>query len=210
MFRRPALQDGESIIWDAMASRTQGSRAVGGRLYLTTRRFCFTATRLEHVVRGEDWETSRDAVTWIGLEPPSLDAGPFSGGARTRLRLDVADRDVELFVVNGLGETPALLRDELGLSGDDTAKRSDDVVRSQSRGAVARALPWPYWLVALAISVWFLVTRTDTALSSTGGCRWLALAGALVGLIAAVLCGLQLLWLAKGRDERRPRERNAG
>ncbi len=203
IFPEPALEVGESIVWRALANRTQGGRAVGGRLYLTSRRICFSAHRLDRLFGGQDWESARDQITWVGLEPSSLDSGPFSGGLRTRLRLDVADGDVELFVVNRLVETPGFLRHELGLDADAGPSRSDDVVRSQSRGAVARALPWPYWLAALGISLWFLAGSASSAASAGGGRRWSLIVGAVVGLVAAAACALQLVWLIRGRTARR-------
>lgn len=99
-FRRPSLRPDEAIVWRKAANRQQGqSRGVGGRLYLTEARLLFEPNQLEHRMRGVDWAVTLDQIDHVGKE--ARDFNPFTG-LRTRLRVDLADGGVELFVVNNL------------------------------------------------------------------------------------------------------------
>lgn len=97
----PVLGASETVVWRKLANRTQGRRAIGGCLYLTETRLLFIPNHLDAMTGGKRWETPLTHVRAIGREDP--DGGLFSGGLRTRLRLDT-DAGPELFVINDLDE----------------------------------------------------------------------------------------------------------
>ncbi|MFF0544723.1 hypothetical protein ACWEVD_12350 [Nocardia thailandica] len=103
----PAFDAAEKVVWRQLANRTQGKRAVGGRLYLTSRRLLFTPNRLDAATGGRRWEVPLEQVRGLGRENP--DGGLFSGGLRTRLRVDT-DTGAELFVVGEVDEVIAVLQ----------------------------------------------------------------------------------------------------
>ncbi|MFC6013473.1 hypothetical protein [Nocardia lasii] len=102
----PALDASEHVVWEQLANRTQGRRAVGGRLHLTETRLLFVPNHLDAATGGKRWETRVSEVRGIGKEAP--DGGLFSGGLRTRLRLDT-DKGTELFVIGEIDEVIARL-----------------------------------------------------------------------------------------------------
>ncbi|MFE6861596.1 hypothetical protein [Nocardia sp. NPDC057668] len=100
-FRAPGLTESESVIWKKVANRTQSAnRAVGGRLYLTETRLIFEPGHFDALTGGRPWSTPLHAIRGTGSQ--DRDGSPFSGGLRNRLRLDLADGSVELFVINDL------------------------------------------------------------------------------------------------------------
>ncbi|MEV6358920.1 hypothetical protein [Nocardia asteroides] len=102
----PELGASEKVVWQQLANRTQGSRAVGGRLYLTDTRLLFVPNHLDALTGGKRWEVSLTHLRAVGKQDP--DGGLFSGGLRTRLRLDT-DAGTELFVVGEIDEVIATL-----------------------------------------------------------------------------------------------------
>lgn len=102
----PGLGPSETVRWQKLANRTQGSRAVGGRLYLTESRLLFVPTHLDSITGGKRWELPLAQLRSVGRQ--DADGGLFSGGLRTRLRLDT-DAGTELFVVNDIDEVIAEL-----------------------------------------------------------------------------------------------------
>jgi hypothetical protein len=108
-FRDPPLRPGERVLWSAGANRDQGGRAVGGKLYVTAERLLFVANRMDHRMRGLDWEVGRDLVNGYGVANRSLARGPLSGGIRRRLRVTLADGTEGLFVVRRPDATAAAL-----------------------------------------------------------------------------------------------------
>ncbi|MGS2807259.1 hypothetical protein [Nocardia sp. MW-W600-9] len=93
----PALGASENVVWRKLANRTQGNRAVGGCLFLTEARLLFVPNHLDAITGGMRWEIPLTQLRSVGRENP--DGGIFSGGLRTRLRIDT-DAGTELFVVN--------------------------------------------------------------------------------------------------------------
>ena len=90
--------------WSCRANRTQGPlRAVGGRLVLEAGRLEFQPHGFDRALAGREWSTPLGAVSAVGTEPRS-GLNPFSGAMRERLRVELDDGSVELFVVNKLGE----------------------------------------------------------------------------------------------------------
>ncbi|MBW0275787.1 hypothetical protein ATM97_30745 [Nocardia sp. MH4] len=102
----PELGAAEKVIWQQLANRTQGGRAVGGRLSLTDTRLLFVPNHLDALTGGKRWEIPLSRVRAIGRQSP--DGGLFSGGLRTRLRIET-DTGTELFVIGKLDEVLAVL-----------------------------------------------------------------------------------------------------
>ncbi|MFD6389806.1 hypothetical protein [Nocardia sp. NPDC060259] len=102
----PTLGASENVVWRKLANRTQGSRAVGGCLYLTEIRLLFVPTHVDAITGGKRWETPLAQLRAVGQQSP--DGGVFSGGLRTRLRIDTG-AGTELFVVNKIDEVIAKL-----------------------------------------------------------------------------------------------------
>jgi hypothetical protein len=101
--REPGLAQSETISWNQAANRTQSSgRAVGGRLFLTQQRLVFEPGRFDAAFGGAAWQAPLIAIRAVGSQAPG--GQTFGGGLRTRLRLDLADGGVELFVVNHLDD----------------------------------------------------------------------------------------------------------
>lgn len=114
IFFKPAqLAGDETLIWKKLANRTQGARAVGGRLFLTDRRLMFQPNRIDAVLRGRAWSTPLTLIERVGYEDPDgslFSGGLFSGGLRTRLRIDLVGGGTELFVVNGVDSAVQIIQ----------------------------------------------------------------------------------------------------
>ncbi|PKV79021.1 hypothetical protein [Nocardia fluminea] len=102
----PTLNTTENVVWQKLANRTQGSRAVGGRLHLTETRLLFVPNHLDAITGGKRWETRLTHLRAVGQQSP--DGGLFSGGLRTRLRVDTV-AGTELFVIDPIDEAIAIL-----------------------------------------------------------------------------------------------------
>jgi hypothetical protein len=114
-FRDPVLERDEEILWKHGANRTQsGWRAVGGRLILTSRRLLFEPYSLDAALGGMSWSASLASIHGVGTQP--RDRTPFSGGLRTRLRIDV-ESGIELFVVSRLDQVVKLLSEAVVQAG---------------------------------------------------------------------------------------------
>lgn len=91
---------GEEVGWSCFANRTQNSsRAVGGKLFVTSHRILFSPHWLDAVLGGEIWAVNLHEVTSVGVQPKGGDT--FGGGLRDRLRV-LSAGETDLFVVNGL------------------------------------------------------------------------------------------------------------
>ena len=89
--------------WSCRANRTQSAfRAVGGHLVLEDDRLEFRPHGFDRALSGKGWSAPLTEIRSVGTEPRGLN--PFSGAMRERLRIEVEDGSVELFVVNKLGE----------------------------------------------------------------------------------------------------------
>jgi hypothetical protein len=98
----------ESVVWSHLANRVQSShRAVGGKLFLTDRRLIFCPHWIDAATGGRTWSLPLSDVAGVGIKPKGGDR--FAGGLRDRLQIDLADGDVQLFVVNRLDEVVARL-----------------------------------------------------------------------------------------------------
>lgn len=112
----PTLPEGEEWVAHYAANRTQGKRAVGGALHLTTRRALFEPNTMESGLGGRPWSCSRDEIVAAGIQPRRFSLFElFSGGLVDRLLLELKDGGRELFVINGLGARFEEIRAILGV-----------------------------------------------------------------------------------------------
>jgi len=107
----PELPEGEPILWRTPANRTQRWRAVGGCLYLTDSWLLFEPNKIDARMGGRRWSIKLVKIREVGVQ--SSDGGLLSGGRRTRLRLDLAAGDPELFVVRDVDSAAAVIREAL-------------------------------------------------------------------------------------------------
>ena len=91
----------EQVVWSQGANRMQGGRAVGGKLFLTDRRLVFCPQWVDGATGGKTWDASLATVAAVGTAPKR--------GRRERLRIEIADGDEELFVVNRVAEVVSRL-----------------------------------------------------------------------------------------------------
>ena len=113
--RERALEPAEKVLWKRAANRTQSDlRAVGGRLYLTATQRYFEPSRLDAVSGGQRWSVALASIRHVGTE--QRDGNPLSGSLRTRLRLDLAEGGVELFVVNHVDDVAKAISQAAGMS----------------------------------------------------------------------------------------------
>ena len=87
--------------WQHLAARQVNAFQLrGGRLFLTSARLIHEPNRLD--IRSRPWKSPRASISNVTVEPRRLTL-PFLGmGLRNRLRIELVDGDVQLFVVNGL------------------------------------------------------------------------------------------------------------
>jgi hypothetical protein len=91
------------VDWSCRANRTQSTfRAVGGQLVLEGDRLEFRPHGFDRALSGKGWSAPLTAIRSVGTEPRGLN--PLNGALRERLRIELDDGSVELFVVNKLGE----------------------------------------------------------------------------------------------------------
>ena len=113
--KSPHLSDAERVLWKKAANRTQGGRAVGGRLYLTETRLIFQPNRFDAATKGQPWSATLADIEGVSTEAPDGRlSGLFSGGVRTRLRLDVSGGGSERFVINGVDTAVQKIRETVG------------------------------------------------------------------------------------------------
>jgi hypothetical protein len=93
------LQQGETLVTSFRANRTQGKRAVGGSLHLTSQRVVFRPHIIDRATGGETWEAPLSAVTAVTVAPKGGSA--FDGSLRDRLAIST-NLETSLFVVNKL------------------------------------------------------------------------------------------------------------
>ncbi|HLN63529.1 MAG TPA: hypothetical protein VK464_18485 [Symbiobacteriaceae bacterium] len=98
MYGGPTSQP-EQRVWSCAANHQQNGQASGGQLIVTTRAIYFEPHALNFSTQG--FYCPLEAIAAVGKEPVNL-RDFFSGGLRSRLRLQLTSGQVELFVVNGL------------------------------------------------------------------------------------------------------------
>jgi len=104
------LRDDEELRFEERANHTQNRRrAVGGKLFVTDRRLGFVPHSFDDALAGNHVDVPLDAVETVTAEPTRRSPGAilrspletlFGGGLRVRLRIETADGEVELFVVD--------------------------------------------------------------------------------------------------------------
>jgi len=102
-FNRPVLDGDERVVASCLANRTQGKRAVGGKLFVTSRLLIFVPNRLDSKMGGEIWESPLCCVQKVGRDEPHFSpVEVFSGALRSRLALTTSQGTREFFVMSGL------------------------------------------------------------------------------------------------------------
>lgn len=105
--------------WEYRANHTQGRfRAVGGRLRLSGGLLEFRPHGFDKALAGRQWSAELARIRAVGAEPRTWN--PLDGGLRERLRVELDDGSVELFVVNRLGEVRERIESAV------TARDADD------------------------------------------------------------------------------------
>ncbi len=97
----PELMAGERWMAHYPANRTQGKRAVGGGLHVSSQRVMFAPNALDRSLGGKAWSCRLDDIVNIGVEPPHRRIVElFSGAWAVRLRIELQTQGTELFVVS--------------------------------------------------------------------------------------------------------------
>ena len=98
-----------------LANRSQGSRAVGGRLTVDADELRFKPNAIDAMTGGRELTVPLARITAVEVEPGQLHPRHlFSGGLRKRLAVVLDDGTRELFVVNKLDQVLAELREIVG------------------------------------------------------------------------------------------------
>jgi hypothetical protein len=112
----PVLAEGEEWVAHYAANRTQGKRAVGGALHITTLRMLFEPNTMESGMGGRAWSCWRDEIVAAGIHPGRFSLLElFSGGIVDRMLLELKNGRRELFVLNNLGKSFEEIRAILGV-----------------------------------------------------------------------------------------------
>jgi hypothetical protein len=102
----PVLETGEAVEWQCPAARQIGTfQTGGGRLFLTSARLIHQPNRLNRRPLAQPWSTQRATISDLSVRPRQLILG-----LRNRLRVELVDGTVQLFVVNNLDKVLADLR----------------------------------------------------------------------------------------------------
>jgi len=101
---RLPLAAGEMLVESLRANRTQGGRAVGGHLYLTSHRLIFEPHGFDAATGGQAVAVPLAVITAADVSPRGW--SPFDGSLRRRLRV-MTDRGPEYFVVRKAAEVAA-------------------------------------------------------------------------------------------------------
>ncbi len=110
----PELAADEHWVVHLAANRSQGKRAVGGGLHLTTQRLLFSPNVIDAKLGGKPWSCALPEILSVGVERSRFSLLElFSGGLTDRLRLDLRDGGRELFVVRDPEQRAAELRELL-------------------------------------------------------------------------------------------------
>ena len=110
-FNEIQLLDGEEPILSYPANHTQGKRAVGGKLFITSCRIAFAPNRLDAKMGGDSWEMRISNFCSAGTDNPRVRISEiFSGALRTRLSIHSEKGEVQYFVVG----KPEAVASEIG------------------------------------------------------------------------------------------------
>lgn len=109
----PELHAGEKVLWSERANRLQHKlRAVGGRVYLTNQRLIFGRSRLESLLRGEEWSTPLTDIA----------AATAAEDLLVNLCIEMVDGKVERFRIANRDQSVAVI---------DAARRRADTDSNQ-------------------------------------------------------------------------------
>jgi len=118
--REPILRPDETVQWQHHAVRQiDAFRIHGGRLFLTSARLIHEPARIN--IRARPWKTPRANIRNVTVEPRQLTLPLLGMGLRKRLRIELVDGGVELFMVNGLKVVLADLEAALADDGPPSA-----------------------------------------------------------------------------------------
>jgi hypothetical protein len=112
------LRPGEVVTRTVGANRSQGRRAVGGKVHVTNQRVAFVPHGFDKSLGGELWEVPLGQVV-------SIDVGPrgknwFDGSIRRRLRI-ITSTSTEYFVVNRVAAVASELSVLVGSASSEIA-----------------------------------------------------------------------------------------
>jgi hypothetical protein len=122
---------------------------VGGRLFVTSERVLFQASRFDRATGGKHWEVPVTSVTEVGYVEKGGD--PHAGGLRPRLGIRTP-AGLEIFVVSKLESRIAELQACLGIADRShyPARGTNDEAKRIIRGS---ALVVALWVLALILSL---------------------------------------------------------
>ncbi len=113
-FNKPLLCRDERLLFEIPANRSQGRRAVGGKLFGTEKRIVFVPNRLDALLGGTAAEIPVAAVAAVTDSTPRYTISEvFSGAFRSRLSIRTNDHQIHLFVVEQLRERIELVRNHV-------------------------------------------------------------------------------------------------
>jgi hypothetical protein len=141
-------REAESVVWSIKANRTQGKRAVGGKLFITTERVLFSPHLVDAALGGKRAAIELSSLIAVERQPKGGDR--LAGGLRDRLRLVIDGAPDELFVVNQLDVAIQRLREDLRPAGEREALeawRLKDLLICRVCGLKYDAPPWGPQLV---------------------------------------------------------------
>jgi hypothetical protein len=100
----PELDEGESVIVEFRANRSQGWRAVGGKVWVTTSHVRFRPHALDGATGGRSFDCEHGQIEAVDVAPVSLLAGP-PGWLRRRMRIRLVEGRDELYLASRVDAT---------------------------------------------------------------------------------------------------------
>jgi hypothetical protein len=111
------LRPNEVVSRSIRANRSQGNRAVGGKVHVTNQRVVFVPHAIDKNTGGQSWEVLPQEITAVDVAPRGKNI--FNGSIRRRLRI-TTQSSTEHFVIGNADEVAAeialLLRPSPGSS----------------------------------------------------------------------------------------------
>lgn len=106
------------VRWSKGANHTSSRfRAVGGHLELSDSALTFRPHAFDRMLAGREWSTPLTAIAAVGTADRGGKGLLFGGAMRQRLRIELRDGSVELFVMNRLDEVVADVRGAVAAAG---------------------------------------------------------------------------------------------
>ena len=105
------LETGEAVVLSIAANHSVGATTRGGKLWLTNKRLVFAPHALDRGLGASSVSIPLSQIKDVGKEAAGCSPLKiFSGGIRSRLRIETVEGKVYLFVVNGLERVVAQIR----------------------------------------------------------------------------------------------------